>query len=305
MYASTHATQLSAQKSLRTPAGKTTRIYLGTTLKAQGNETDKVEAEVTPAFYNTGTSTNATVRPIGQALKALTGYLHIAGHLLNNHLGGTGQSLDNIATFSHQDNMNHKQVEAPAKASVQAGNTIVYGTAVTERSDVTFAGGKADHVASKMTAAYCEWNAGAGHWNTPVKQDFLIGPHNPAKWSHPPTAVHSTSTGASLSFLGGSHKQPAQPGAHIMLAALDIHQNGHLLDLSVLPADADALMGAGWWSHHETLWLTNPYAGHNAKVFAIAKLLAAAHSAWKTAATVITIQNFSDMLNAFHAQMMK
>lgn len=70
-------------------------------------ESDLAAAYVAPAHYNTGSGTSPAVRLNGQALTQATGYMHVAGHLVNNHLGGSGQLMANIATFSHKDNMNH------------------------------------------------------------------------------------------------------------------------------------------------------------------------------------------------------
>lgn len=159
---------------------------------ATNAESDLAAAYVTPAHYNSGTTTNAAVRPNGQALTQATGYRHVAGHLVNNHLGGSGQIMANIATFSHQDNMDHKATEAPAKALVSGGSNIVYWTAIKERADYSVNGYTVTGAASKMVAGWFnETTQAKGTVNT-----YNIGPDgNTANWTGAPAVSKRRATG--------------------------------------------------------------------------------------------------------------
>jgi len=165
----------------------------GGALLPTNGESDLAAAYVAPTDYNTGSGTNAAVRPNGQALTQATGYRHVAGHLVNNHLGGSGQLMANIATFSHQDNMDHKTTEAPAKGLVAGGTDIVYWTVIKERADYTVNGYTVRGAASKMMAGWFNEATGVkGNVNT-----YNIGPdgdtHN---WSAAPMVSKRYATGA-------------------------------------------------------------------------------------------------------------
>ncbi len=176
---------------------KTARIPLRITSPAGANvatnaESDLAAAYVTPAHYNTGSTTGPAVRPNGQALSLATGYRHVAGHLVNNHLGGSGTTMANIATFSHQDNMDHKTTEAPAKALVNGGSDIVYWTAIKERADYSVNGYTVTGAASKMVAGWFnETTQAKGTVST-----YSIGPDgNTANWTGAPVVGKRRATG--------------------------------------------------------------------------------------------------------------
>ncbi len=179
-------------------------------------ESDLAGAYVTPADYNTGSSTNAGVRPNGQALKAATGYGHVAGHLVNNHLGGSGHSMANIATFSHHDNMDHKTTEAPAKALVSGGSNIVYWTVIKERADYTVNGYSVRNAASKMEAGWFNETTGV---KGPVNV-YKIGPcGNTAGWAAAPAISKQKNTGVD-GLDKASGRGPALPASLSWLATI-------------------------------------------------------------------------------------
>jgi len=179
-------------------------------------ESDLAGAYVTPADYNTGSSTNAGVRPNGQALKQATGYGHVAGHLVNNHLGGSGHSMANIATFSHHDNMDHKTTEAPAKALVSGGSSIVYWTVIKERADYSINGYSVKNAASEMEAGWFNETTGIkGPVNT-----YKIGPRgNTGGWAAAPVITKRQSTGVN-GLDKATGRAPALPVSLSWLATL-------------------------------------------------------------------------------------
>jgi hypothetical protein len=100
-------------------------------------ESNGAEAEVEHKDYDTGSATNDNVRKISQEASKAFGTRFIAGHMLNNHLGGPGTNQDNItAITSGQNSAHHNMLEKHGKDRVKNDKkTIKYYTYITKRAD--------------------------------------------------------------------------------------------------------------------------------------------------------------------------
>ncbi len=126
---------------------------------ASVQESNGLQAVVAPHHYNTGSEPTEGVRTISKNLDKVfpaTGHW-VAGHMLNEHLGGPGNDQKNITALSTAANHMHEtSIERLAKKLVEDGNTILYWTRITERE--TFrnprSNAKVSNLASKLQGGY-------------------------------------------------------------------------------------------------------------------------------------------------------
>ncbi|WP_018691901.1 hypothetical protein [Algicola sagamiensis] len=223
-------------------AGKNTKIPNGLGGHIIGTEADLAATYVTPVNYNSGTSTTNAVRPLGQAMSKVCGYRHVAGHMVNNHLGGSGSKMENITTFSHQDNMDHKMIEAPAKNAVSAsGHNIVYWTAVTKRADFDVGVHKVENMASEIVAGFYDESTA-----TLTSAAISVGPAgNTGAWVTKPTNVKMKTTPmtGTVWATGKVGRKPATPPAETFLGAAD---NGVNITIDDWETALNTLGANGW-----------------------------------------------------------
>jgi hypothetical protein len=82
-----------------------------------------------------GSETTDAVRQVSRAATVLYGKKYIAGHLLNNHLGGPGNLLDNITAISSKSNsQHHAGIEKELKQDVANGYIAYYHVDCSERA---------------------------------------------------------------------------------------------------------------------------------------------------------------------------
>ena len=124
---------------------------------ASVRESNGLWATVAPADWGTGTHTTPGVRYVSQAMGNAFGGRWVAGHMLNNWLGGPGDDQRNITAFTNRDNSHHlHDIEAAAKTAVHGGHTIDYITRVKTRSDFkdTASGAEVHNLATKLAGGY-------------------------------------------------------------------------------------------------------------------------------------------------------
>lgn len=121
--------------------GDKTKITSNDKKQLEGNATLLSAAFIPAGIIGnklSGTSTGDKTRPLSNKMRDITGYAHVAGHMINNNLGGLGNTapMVNIIPFTHLDNMQHlKEVERDAKTANKTHN-VAFGTVVLEHANV-------------------------------------------------------------------------------------------------------------------------------------------------------------------------
>ncbi|MFT6502024.1 MAG: hypothetical protein ACJASQ_002149 [Crocinitomicaceae bacterium] len=120
-----------------------------------------------------GSPTNANVRSVSQAATRLFGKKYIAGHLLNNHLGGPGTDRKNITAFTSRSNSLHLHaIEKLVKKDViKEGLTAEYSVRVIGRSNIVKdSNNKINGLADNL---YCTYGLLAAGGNPASKADYI------------------------------------------------------------------------------------------------------------------------------------
>lgn len=142
------------------PSGSPTKVGSANVQESNG----AIASSVAPSDYDTGSVTNNAVRAVSQEATKVFAKRFIAGHMLNNHLGGPGTDQKNItAITSGQNSAHHAQLEKGAKALVKGGKTISYYTIITKRADFYNSTGTsklADNLASELKGGYTDTSNG-------------------------------------------------------------------------------------------------------------------------------------------------
>lgn len=113
-----------------------------------------------------GTKTGTKTRDLSNTMRDITGYKHVAGHMINNNLGGLGNTapMVNLIPFTHVDNMKHLSiVEQKAKTANQT-HDIAFGTNVLEHANVELSKlgqplGAMEHIPNKIESGYIATDA--------------------------------------------------------------------------------------------------------------------------------------------------
>lgn len=208
---------------------------------AKVNESDGAIASlVAPADFNTGSGTTNAVRAVSQEATKAFGKKFIAGHMLNDHLGGPGNQQSNITAFTGGQNaLHHSKLERYAKNEVGVqGQSISYYTVVTKRADFYNPGGTvklAENLASELEGGYT--NLGTGGTFGPVT--IPLGPAAPKK-NEAATGMTATSAGSSVF---GSEEFAADIAAAIAEEVFNNHQ-ADIQNVYGPNADEDAISDA-------------------------------------------------------------
>lgn len=128
----------------------------GNTLASEYESNGAEATNIAPADYDAyGSGTSPATRTTSQGAKAIFGGTWVAGHLLNEHLGGPGNDYKNITAFTGQDNSAHlHNLEKYAKGAVISGETIDYFTYVTKRADFNKGTDTAQNLATELKGGY-------------------------------------------------------------------------------------------------------------------------------------------------------
>jgi hypothetical protein len=121
------------------------------------NESNGAMATVTPQDYGSGSETVSAIRVVSRAATRAFGQSFIAGHMLNNHLGGPGNDQANITAITSSQNALHKnRLENHAKKEVNGNKkTIDYCTVIAKRADFALDGKVlAENLASELVGGY-------------------------------------------------------------------------------------------------------------------------------------------------------